>query len=411
MGPAMSPCDLAIICLPGSLYDFVPWTNRQHIMTRLARTCPVLYVEPPRYPWKQLAKAMLGLRREQQARRWFRRILSPEHRENHLYILALLQYLPTYRRAWRQFNYRLNLPRLRRIVAGWGFQGAVLWIYTPDAVALAGRLGERLLCYDCVDEYAEQPYYQDNFAEIRQDEAELLAKADVVFTTARNLYQRKRQANPNTYLTPNVGDYDHFVRAMAQETPIPLDIASLPQPVIGFVGAVDGYKVDLDLLERLAAWHAEWSIVLIGPSSLAERETDLTRLTRKGNIHLLGPRPYQSLPGYIKAFAACIIPYRINAYTQNCFPIKFFEFLASGKPVVVSNLPELEPYRHLVRMADSPETFGRALEEVLVGDTEEARQARLAEARRNTWEAKVARQLEIVAAALANRLYINRPPA
>ena len=366
-------------------------------MTRLAAAGhTVLYVEPPRWITGQIAKLTLGVRREQRPSQWFRRLMCAEQRGANLHILSLIRYLPTRSRSLRRLNYRLNLPVLRANIRRLGLKGATLWIYTPDAVAYAGHLGENLVCYDCVDEYAEQPYYTTNFEGIRYDEEELLRRAHVVITSARSLYEAKCQINPNTHLVRNVGDFEHFHRALLPDIPMSPELAPLPRPRIGFVGALDRYKLDIDVLTYTAQQRPMWSLVLIGPRGAAERPAALSGLLEQPNVHWLGPKPYAELPGYIKGFDVCIIPYVSNDYTRNCFPLKFFEFLASGKPVVVSGLPELNEYKGLIEIADAPESFVRSIEETLRDENAARREARLAVARINTWDTKVERLVNIV---------------
>src|SRR5690606_8984533 len=182
--------------------------------------------------------------------------------------------------------------------------------------------------YHCVDEIKAQPGMPA--AEIEAAEAELLAAADHCFVTAEHLLETRRRLNPRTHYFPNVADFEHFARARDACTRVPDDLAALPQPRIGFGGAISGYKLDLPLVRRVAESYPEWSVVLIGQIGEGDPWTDVRALRGVPNLHLLGPRPYADLPAYLKGFDVAILPSPINAYTRGMFPMKFFEYLAAG---------------------------------------------------------------------------------
>jgi glycosyltransferase involved in cell wall biosynthesis len=217
------------------------------------------------------------------------------------------------------------------------------------------------------------------------------------------LFEKKRPLNPErTHLVHNVGDFEHFSRARAPETEVPADLAALPRPVVGFLGAVSDYKLHAGWLTALAQKHRDLSIVLIGPVGVGDPTTDVSALAAEPNVHLLGHRPYELLPGYVKGFDLGVIPYRINEYTTYSFPIKFFELLASGVPLVISELPALRDYYARVRVARSAEDFVRECEAGLA-DPASGRAERLTLAAENTWEHRVERILGHVDRALARR--------
>jgi len=386
-----------IICISGVLYDYKLWNNRQHIMTRMAnRGNRVIYVEPPKSILLQALKLIFGVSPEQNTGKWFRRLFGSEERQKNLFIFSLIKFLPTKYRFSRHLNYLLNLLWLKREIRKKNMDDAVLWIYTPEAVTLAGRIGESLIVYDCVDEYTAQPYYSKNFNGIDKNEIELLRKSDIVFSSAKNLAKKKKKYNTNTYFIPNAGDYEHFIKATHEETKIPDDIAKIPHPCLGFVGAMDNYKLDIKLVLYLAVERPDWSIVLIGQVGVSENSLDLSSIKDCGNIYMFGSKKYNDLPAYIKNFDVCLIPYRFNEYTKNCFPIKFFEYLATGKPVVVSGLPELEEYKNIVGIAHNYEEFLELIKHALKNGDELQKKERLSLARNNTWDSKVSRQLEII---------------
>ena len=126
----------------------------------------------------------------------------------------------------------------------------------------------------------------------------------------------KKELNPNVKLVPNVGDYDRFNPGKLSKLDIPADIAEIPKPIIGSVGAIDNYKVNLDLVYDVAKNNSQWSFVFIGPVKLADETTDISRLKELVNVYFLGLNNYKVVPSYVKAFDLCMIPYRENNYNK-----------------------------------------------------------------------------------------------
>ncbi len=391
-----------VILFSTQYFEESTWTNKQHIAVRLAAMGHrVIYVDPgsrvsPRkYSLPgQLARAVRG---ELPAKCFFG--FSYEVREN-LWVVTPPTQIPRRLRFIRRLNERIttrgNLRRIRGLARRLGFKHPVLWIYRPEAVWFAGRLGEAVVFYDCVDDYVEYPVYPfpEENERIRRDEAELLARADLVTTTSHYLYEQKSPANPNTHYVPNVADAAHFARAADADILIPVDVARLPQPRIGFAGAVHNYKLDTGLLTAVSDERPDWQIILIGPAAVGDPGID--GLVARPNVHLLGPRPYDDLPAYLAAMDVMVIPYRLNEYTRSCFPIKFFEYLATGKPTVCTSLPALADFGGVLPLVSDRAGFIAALEDALAGGQDGLRQARVELAFENTWEKRIATLLELV---------------
>jgi glycosyltransferase involved in cell wall biosynthesis len=172
-------------------------------------------------------------------------------------------------------------------------------------------------------------------------------------------------------------------------------VRSFAAPVVGFAGNLTAEKVDFDLLEAVARARPEWSLVLVGPPA-EDARGQLDRLGALNNVHALGFRPYEELPAYVSGFSVGVIPYRATAYTRNCSPLKVYEYLAAGKAVVASGVPELSGMEPDVTLADRPEAFVAAIESALAASSPEAVARRRATAEQNTWEARTERLLDLV---------------
>jgi glycosyltransferase involved in cell wall biosynthesis len=293
---------------------------------------------------------------------------------------------------------RADLARRRRLL---GLGEVQLWSFLPTAVDYLGALDEALVIYYCTDEWSELPGIDRRH--IAALEAQLCGRADVVFATSRSLVERKRQLNPETYLAPHGVDHAHFARALVDSEPLAPELARMPPPIVGFFGLIERW-IDLQLIAALARARPRWSFVLIGKEAI-----DTASLRALPNVHLLGRRPYASLPGYCKGFSVGLIPFVDDALTRHVNPIKLREYLSAGVPVVSTALPEVAAQAAPgdCAIADSPESFLAACEALLGADSAAARQARSARMRGETWARKVAALGDPVRRALARRRLLH----
>jgi glycosyltransferase involved in cell wall biosynthesis len=252
-------------------------------------------------------------------------------------------------RAARWINRRLLAWGLRHACRKLSFRDPITLTFVPNSVDVVGTLGERLVIYYCVDEYSQ--FTGADRAAVLDLERRLMEKADLVVVSASRLYESKRGANANTILITHGVDVDHFRAACLESMAIPEDVAMLPGPVIGFYGLIEDW-VDLEAIRHMAAARPEWSFLMIG-----EVKSDTSAARKQPNVHFLGRRPYQSLPGYCKKFDIAVLPFVVNELTLASNPLKLREYLAAGLPVVATPLPEVEKLGELVRMATTPKEF------------------------------------------------------
>ena len=273
---------------------------------------------------------------------------------------------------------RPTLAALRRKLGMGSFQ---LWTFIPTALPYLGMPGEKLVVYYCTDEWASFSHVDGE--RIGRMEGDLCRRADVVFTTARSLWERKRGLNVNTHLALHGVDHQHFARALDDGTTITEDLASCRRPIIGFFGLVHDW-IDLSLLAHVAERRPDWTVAVIGKANV-----DVSTLARLPNVKLLGRRPYEELPRYCKAFSVGVMPFVLNELTSNVNPIKMREYLSAGLPVVSTDLPEVRGYADSVRVARSPDEFLGACEAAVAEDSPEARRRRSEAMASESWEAKV----------------------
>jgi glycosyltransferase involved in cell wall biosynthesis len=380
-----------IVCV-----GFAEWnpelpTNQHHLMSRLAQTNRVLFVES------------LGLRRPQLAtrdvRRVFRRLrdgLRGSRTEGDMHVLSPIA-LPAHGyRILRLVNGFLLRRQVGNAVARLGFDRPILWGYVPHAEVLLENLDPSLVIYHCVDDLAAQKGVDAK--SFRAAEQRFATRADLVLASAPSLSERLRLIAGRVLDAPNVADVDFFSTAL-EEGRVDEAVAGLPPPRIVFTGAIVATKVDTEWLAALARMRPHWSFALVGPVGLGDPGTDISALRSVPNIHLLGPRPYRMLPDVLRGADAAIVPYALNALTASVFPMKVYEYLAAGLPVVSTPLPALDGLAGLtiVRDVDSAAT---ALGELMAEDSRERRRQRSSLAHGHSWTDRLA---EIAAAVHALR--------
>ena len=280
-------------------WDFV-FQRPHHLMTRAAADHEVLFLEEP-VEEDGAAPRLDRLRRGDVlvARPVLPRGLSPE--------VALA--------AQRALLETLLAPRAGRPL--------VLWFYSPMFLPLAGQLAADAVVYDCMDELSA---FRGAPPAMLEMERRLLARADLVFTGGRSLYEAKRARHRAVHCLPSSIDARHFAAARRRGAE---DAAGPPRPRIGFFGVVDE-RMDLELVAALAALRPAFSFCMIGPVA----KIDPQALPQAPNLHWLGPRDYRDLPAELARWDAGFMPFALNESTRFISPTKTPEFLAAGLPVV-----------------------------------------------------------------------------
>ena len=264
----------------------------------------------------------------------------------------------------------------------------ILWFYTPMALPLADGLKPCTVVYDCMDELSAFLYAPPQLLDY---EAALLKRADLVFTGGRSLYRAKKDRHPHVHCFPSSVDGAHFSRA-AEDAPDRVaeaaDQAPLQRPRLGYFGVIDE-RIDMPLVEALAAAHPEWQIVTVGPVV----KIDPATLPHGANLHHFGQRDYRDLPTYLAGWDVCLLPFALNRSTQFISPTKTLEYMAARKPMVSTPIRDVEePYGEIVYLGRTKEEFIAACERAMAASPEEraARRARMqAVLERTSWDRTV----------------------
>jgi UDP-galactopyranose mutase len=343
-------------------WDFV-YQRPQHVMSRIAETRPVLFIEEP----------MKGARHDS----WERRQVTPTLTVHRPHVASEIG-------GFEPKEHERFLALLEQLAAREGVGGHTAWLYTPLAFRAAHSLAPEVLVYDCMDELAN---FRHAPIEIGEMEHALLRHADVVFTGGPSLYRAKRGRHPNVHCFPSSVDVDHFRRGRPGHPTAP-EIAALPRPRLGFFGVIDE-RFDPTLIDALAQAHPEWQIVLVGPVVKIDPET----LPRYENVHYLGSRTYEELPELMAGWDVCLLPFALNDATRFISPTKTLEYMAAEHPIVSTPIRDVAgPYADIVYLGEGPEEFVKACERALAAPSSE-RTARRERARavlaRTSWDRTV----------------------
>jgi glycosyltransferase involved in cell wall biosynthesis len=288
----------------------------------------------------------------------------------------------------RKINASLVQRSIRSILRRLPKRPVQLWSFAPDIAELVGSFDEELVLYYCVDAFGEFPGYDRDL--IEQLETALIRKSDVVLTTSQPLFEAKQPLHPNVHLVQHGVDHTRLSRAVHENLPIPEDLLALPKPVFGFVGVV-GEWVDLQMVANLARMRPDASIAMIGPAAISKAP-----LADLPNVYWLGARNHEALPCYLRGFDVGLIPFCKVPLTHHANPIKLYEYLAAGVPVVSTSLPAVREVPGSVWLADDLQTFVRSCDEALANNQFEARATRSELMAAESWTARITQISEIV---------------
>ena len=333
--------------------------------------------------------------RQRKRRRWREGLRQVQ--EN-LWIISLPPLLPgryysiTINRLNQRLITRWSKPYLRKLE----FSSPILWLYNPEQGPLIGQFGECLSVYHCIDEFAAGTTGRKRRT-ITALEAELLNRVDLVFANSLLTYNNKRRLNYNTYRIPSGADVEHFAKALDPATLVHPAIATIPHPIAGYVGNINN-KLDIPLLAAVAARLPDWQFVFIGQPY--PQVVDLRPLQKLPNVHFLGRFPFAEIPALVKGMDVCLLPYADTEFARYRSPLKLYEYLAAGKPIVSTNHPEVQEFAQWVKIASTPDEFATAVVQALEEDSPEKQCCRIRLSQQHSWNRRVDEMEQIMIAHL-----------
>lgn len=380
---------LNIICF-GDQWDEY-FRRRQQIMIKMSNYelfDKVIYVELPLTTLSFL-KFLFGKSLPKVTQAW-KRVLKngPLCKEKGVWIftpIALLPDLPIkiVQRISSFIAFRLQLLVLKFYIKTLRIQKIILWCTHPIAANFIGKLGERMVCYDRTEDFA---YKHDWSAmlqkQMRENDSKIIKRADVVFVQTKETWQKLSSWKKEVFLVPNAVD-PKWVHILGTK---PVDMRNIAHPILGYCGNINS-RIDFKLLEYVISKHPEWSLVIIGHLGSGVKEVSL--LKDLANVYFLGVKPYRELPAYLKNFDICLMPHKIDRFTESQSPLKLFDYLIAGKPIVSTNIAGVRDYEDVVKIGNTKEEFVFLIEEALFEDSEREVEKRQAIAKQNTWDIRV----------------------
>lgn len=352
------------------------WRRNQFVCAELARRHPkvtILFVEPPVDVLHDLGHG--------RARRIKERATRSICGLNNIIVTRPLKAFPNSLPLSRKINQKIFREHVKRVSQKLGMQQPILWINPHWAHHLAGQMGERAVIYDITDDWVSPTQYETQRRRVAQEDAELCWKADAVIVCSKKLLEMKRTMASNLHLIPNGVDVKHYQSKLNGEHE-----PTWRKPVLGYTGTLHPERVDVPLVEELARNMPDASVVLIGPNHLSA--ADRARLKACANVMIGGPVPYQDIPRYMRGFDVCITPHRRSEFTESLNPIKLWEYLAVGKPIVSTDVAGFRDYPQVVRLARDSNEFISQVREA-VKENGQLREARQELAAQNSWNPRV----------------------
>ncbi|HEY0323901.1 MAG TPA: glycosyltransferase family 1 protein [Pyrinomonadaceae bacterium] len=356
-----------LVCLSHLRWDFV-YQRPQHLLTRFAKQQRVFFIEEPIFTKEPMR-------------------LDVSQRDCGVYVVV--PHLPEKIQGTKALE-ELQREMIDLLFADYKIISYLLWYYTPMAMPSTTHLRPLATVYDCMDELSA---FKGAPSDLKDREAELFERADLVFTGGKSLYEVKRHQHKNVYAFPSSIDAAHFARARSIMDE-PADQIEIPHQRLGFFGVIDE-RMDIELLDAVAVARPDWNLVLIGPVV----KIDPKDLPRRANIHYLGRKSYDELPAYLAHWDVALLPFARNESTRFISPTKTPEYLAAGCPVVSTSIQDVVcPYgeRGLVHIADDSSGFVTAIEAAMTEDAASRMRAVDDFLALNSWDQTWGRMAELI---------------
>lgn len=372
-----------IICISSIDWDFL-WQQHQEIMSTYAKAGnTVLFIENTgvRAPcWKDINRI------KKRINDWFKTTMGFRKEMDNLYIYSPI-FLPfPYSRIARFINRKVMISAIRNWMKSIDFYDPIIWTFLPTNITLdiVNNIEHRVFVYYCTDNFSAT---SKAARKITRVENKIIGISDVVFAMSIGMVKYCSQFNRNVLHVSMGINLEKFLTVRENEVDKPPELRSINGPIIGYVGGIRK-SIDQDLVILLAKTFKNCTLVFVGPI-----QSDISRLRHFENIMIVEHKKHEDIPYYIKYFDCCIIPYIKDEYTDNVSPAKLNEYLIMGKPVVSTNLVEVEAFNALfgevIYIAKNQEDFIMHITNILNSSDHQSASKRMAAAEANAWPKKI----------------------
>ena len=361
------------------------WGSRQQVMSRLSeRGFRILFVEQMAGLEHLLKYPRLFKRKRRRWREGIRQISKsleiinpPPLLPGRYYSLTINKINSNLIRSWIQ-KYLLE----RKII------NPILWLYKPEQFNLIGKFKEKLSIYHCIDEWKAGTSGRKRRI-IKTMEDELLTGVDITFVNSKEKYLRTSKLNKNVYRIPSGTDVNLFAQVLSADCKTHPVIQGIKRPRICYMGNIND-RLNYHYLQKLVTNRRNYSLVLIGDTyPWRKNEPHIKSLWRFPNVFFLGEFPFCELPSLLKGIDVCLIPFRSDERGFYRSPIKLYEYLSAGKPIVSSHIAEAEEFSEYVYIANSPEEFVLKIDRAIAEDNDEKRLERINISKIHSWDIRV----------------------
>ena len=386
-----------IVLISNQMLDDRYWTSKQYITMELIKNNRVLYVEA-NYSFGKLLSGMMG-------KKWPVVPFGKLHDEkNNLFILTPYPRLP-YRNHFQWvgwLNQKLLLAKIRWATKKLDFECPILWTFLHQTADLIGKLDESVAVYHCVDDWpALLPMAGMGKPErICKDEKKLISRVDLVFRVSAQLLSYLKIPNTKVFDIPNGVDIDLFNPERFSDESSQDDMKDIPRPIIGFSGSI-GKWIDIELLIQVSKRFEKESLVIIG---LNEKNPNIHKLQQLKNVHFLGMKSREEVPQYISGFDVCLMPFNRTEVGKGLLPLKMFEYLALGKPIVATSSEVLKQFEKVLYLADDKDAFVQEIENAMGDHDRTNSDSRRKYALKYSWKNRVSDYLVAIQTFFNNKM-------
>jgi len=378
-----------IICISSIDWDFI-WQGHQEIMAYFAKNGNrVLFIENT------------GVRRpgvrdisriKNRIKNWFKGVTGIRREKDNLYVFSPIVLPFPYSRIAMWINHRLILSVLEKWMKIVDFSNPIVWTFLPTGLVLdlINNINNKLVVYYCIADFEK---LVRNPARIRKSEIGVIKASDLIFVQGQELKRRCEAYNKKVTIFPFGVNMDRFNEDSAR-TKKPPDIKHIKGTIIGYVGGIHKH-VDFALIRFLAERNRKWTFLFIGPM-----QTDISEVEGLENIIFLEQKEHKELANYINSFDVSIVPYLLNEYTETVYPTKINEYLAMGKPVVATALPEVvelnKEYGQIIYIGSSKEDFEEQVKNAMKENNSTSRNRYIEVARDNSWDVRIEKMSQLM---------------
>jgi teichuronic acid biosynthesis glycosyltransferase TuaH len=315
--------------------------------------------------------------------------------EGRLQLFTPTKWLPNSLPIGRKLNESSLTKQVKSALASLGWSATHLWINQHEATSLMDAEIAAKSIYDITDDWTKFSGNQTHLDLVQHQDKKLCLESDQVIVCSDQLFEDKRnmvKAN-RLHLIPNGVHIEHYQAVMDPNKPLLPATEHWKKPVFGYTGTIHGDRVDVELVSRIAKVNPQATIVMVGPNLL--EAADRLTLSKFSNIVFTGAKPYVELPDIMRAFDVCIVPHVVTTFTESLNPIKLWEYLAAGKPIVSTNVAGFRDFPELVNVSDSYDDFLRNLDGAVKEEPSFAA-ARQAVAQQHSWDKRIDQVVQIL---------------